>query len=241
MNDANILVERHPSWVEVVLNRPHRKNAVTGPLVGELRAALRAVAEEPGTPVVVLRGASGAFCSGLDLKEFNADPQPEWVPGFQGQWAALHRDLYSFPGFIVGALEGFAINAGAALAFACDFLVVAEDSFLHVGELRMGRQAPINIAWLYLRGGRRAITEVALRAERIPGPDLARMGLAHAVVPGPEVLDCARSLAARLAEITPAAIAEMKQSLRRLEAADGVADPFAIALGVPGSSAREGS
>jgi enoyl-CoA hydratase len=220
---ALVLVERGDAYVEIALNRPERRNAVTGPLVAELRRAFA----DAGGATVLLRGEGGAFCSGLDLKEFNADPVPPWVAGFQGEWAGLHREIHAYPGLVVGALERFAINAGAALALSCDYLVAGEEAFLHVGEAKMGRPAPINFAWLYLRGGRRAITEVALRAERIPGPDLQRLGLAHAVVPDADVLERARTLAAELAELPAATIAVMKRTLAALERESGLADPFA--------------
>lgn len=228
-----IVVESHDSYSEVVLNRPGRRNAVTGPLVAELRQAL-ANAARTSDRVILLRGEGGAFCSGLDLKEFDAEPPPAWVAEFSTEWAALHRDLYTYPGLVVCALERFAINAGAALALACDFVVAGEQSFLHVGEAKMARPAPINLAWLFLRGGRRAITEVAIRAARVPGPDLLRLGLAHRVVPDDGVLGAARALAAELAELPGPTIAAMKRTLGALEQAPGLGDPFTLA----GAAAR---
>jgi enoyl-CoA hydratase len=51
------------------LNRPDSLNALNPRLVDDLRALLTALAGEPGTRVVVLRGAGRGFCAGLDLKE----------------------------------------------------------------------------------------------------------------------------------------------------------------------------
>ncbi|MEV6227771.1 hypothetical protein AB0L88_07755 [Saccharopolyspora shandongensis] len=48
----------------------------------------------------------------------------------------------------MGALERAAVNAGAALALACDLLVVGQQSFLMIGEASMGVAAPHNVAWL---------------------------------------------------------------------------------------------
>ena len=70
---------------EIVLNRPARRNAVTGLLAERLHAEIVAATEDDDVAVLLLRGAGGAFCSGLDLGEFRADPSPNWMPAFSGQ------------------------------------------------------------------------------------------------------------------------------------------------------------
>jgi len=95
---------RHDGWAELVLNRPERKNAITGPMGVAISECLAAVDADESIQVVLLRGAGGAFCSGLDLKEFNADPAPDWLPEFQTLWRGAHRALYYCPVPIIGAL-----------------------------------------------------------------------------------------------------------------------------------------
>ena len=107
-------------WAELILNRPERKNAITGPLGVELARQVNVLSADEDVRVILLRGAEGAFCSGLDLKEFNADPPPAWRSDFAKIWRSAHRALYNCSTPIVGALERYAINGGAALALACD-------------------------------------------------------------------------------------------------------------------------
>ena len=147
-----VLVERPSDRVaHVVLNRPERRNALTGPLADQLADALDAVHADEDVTVIVIRGAGNAFCSGLDLKEFGLDPQPDWVPKFGSKWRRVHRALFESDRIVVGALERAAVNGGAALALACDFLVAGDNSFLQVGEIQQGMAAPMNMAWLRLR------------------------------------------------------------------------------------------
>ncbi len=135
MTEHAVIIERHDNVAEVVLNRPERKNAVTGPLAAGLRDAFRELGADDTLSAIVLRGAGGAFCSGLDLKEFNADPRPEWLGDFQAVWRAAHAAIYDCPKVIVGALERFAINGGGALALSCDLLVAGRNAYLQVGEI----------------------------------------------------------------------------------------------------------
>jgi len=154
-NDA-VWVNKHREeggscWGEVILNRPERKNAIVGPLGRGLAAGIAMLDADPEVQAIVLGGAGGSFCSGLDLAAFNDSPEPEWLPDFQGIWRSAHRALFDCATPVIGAMERYAINGGAALAIACDYLIVGEEAFLQVGEVQIGMAAPYNMAWLNLR------------------------------------------------------------------------------------------
>ncbi len=229
--------EETPRIVEVVLNRPARRNALTGPLALELASAMRAITADGETTVVILRGAGGAFCSGLDLKEFSADPPADWVASFPTMWRAAHEAIFELPCILVGALERAAINGGASLALACDFLVAGDRSFLQVGEIQQGMAAPMNMAWLRLRHSEALAARVALVGDRISGPELLQLGLAHTVVADDDVLAETWALAARLAEHEPEGVRRIKLSLRRSGPAASAAEWFDRVIGAdPGGT-----
>jgi enoyl-CoA hydratase/carnithine racemase len=204
----------HEGWGELVMARPERRNALTGPMVGDLRAALAELLAG-GARVILLRGEGGSFCSGLDLDAFAAEPPPAWRDGWQAAYAGLHRELYACPAVIVGALERFAINAGASLALACDLLVAGEGAYLLIGEAARGMQAPMNIAWLRLRAAEAVAVQLALAAERVGSADLHRLGLVYRVVADAEVAAAAGELAAKLAGYPGQGLASVKAGLRR--------------------------
>lgn len=218
-NDA-VAVVGHDGWAELVLDRPERRNAITGPLGEDLAAALGRLAGDDDVRLVLLRGAGGAFCSGLDLGAFNAHPPPEWLDRFSGIWRAAHRALFDFPKPLVGALERYAINGGAALAIACDLLVTGERAYLQVGEAALGMAAPYNLAWLTLRHGEAVAARAALLGDRIAGAELERLGLAQRCVPDDQVLDECRTLCATLAGYPPGGLTRIKTALRRHAAMD---------------------
>ncbi|MEQ8860939.1 MAG: enoyl-CoA hydratase/isomerase family protein [Pseudomonadales bacterium] len=209
-----VVIERHDGWAEVILNRPERRNAITGPLGTALDAALTALSGDPEVRAVLLRGAGGAFCSGLDLKAFNADPVPDWLAEFPRIWRGAHRALFRCDKPIVGALERYAINGGAALALACDLLVSGDSDFLQVGEVTLGMAAPYNLAWLSLRHSEAVNARVALIGERLAGPELVRLGIAQSSVADDTVVEAARSLCATLAGHPAGAAARIKSTLR---------------------------
>lgn len=216
-----VLVELHGNRGELVLNRPERRNALIGPLVNQLHERLNECVNNPDCHVIIIRGAQGYFCAGLDLKEFSAEPAPDWRAQFPNDWAELHCAIYDCPKPVLGALEGFAIAGGSALAFACDFLVVGKKSFLHVAEAERGMPAPINIAWLLLRFGYSKAMRFAQLAERFYGDALVQQGVALESVQDDQVLNRTREIADRLAGFDLNSNIRIKKSVR---AATGIND-----------------
>ena len=125
-----VRLELDGAVAEIILNRPERKNAVTGPLAEAATAAVAQAEADPTVRVILLRGEGGVFSSGLDLKEFNAEPRPEWLPRFQGLWRGLHERLFACDKAVVCAMESYAINAGSALALSADYLIAGDTAFL---------------------------------------------------------------------------------------------------------------
>lgn len=204
----------HGRWAEVVLNRPERRNAINGPLGEALAAAIERAGADDGIQAVLLRGADGAFCSGLDLKAFNADPPPDWMPRFSAIWRAAHKAIFECKKPIVAALERFAINGGAALALSADLLVAGETAFLQVGEVRQGMAAPYNMAWLRLRHGENTAAQLTMTGRRFPGTELASLGIAYCAVPDDDVVTSARQLVEELAAYPDGAQARIKTLMR---------------------------
>ncbi len=236
-----VLVERPTERVaHVVLNRPERRNALTGPLADQLADTIDELNRDDSVSVIVIRGAGGAFCSGLDLKEFNLEPRPDWVADFGSKWQRVHRSLFDSDRIVVGALERAAVNGGAALALACDFLVAGETAFLQVGEIQQGMAAPMNMAWLRLRFSEALAGRIALLGDRLGGPELERLGIAHTSVADDQVVAAADELAARLAAHDPTGSRRIKASLRRTGIDETAEQWFAKALAadpLPGRAA----
>ncbi len=209
-----VTVEVHDGWASVVLNRPHRKNALTGPLVEQLRAAVDQLAADEAVAAIVLRGAEGALCSGVDLTEYQRSPQPDWVASFGENWRQANMALFRCPCPIIVALERYGINAGSALALSGDVMIAGESAFLQVGEIRQGAPMPMNAAWFQLRASHAAATRLALYGDRVPAAELFRLGLAHEVVADDGVRSRAEELAAQMASFPAGSSRQTKAVLR---------------------------
>jgi enoyl-CoA hydratase len=211
-----VRVERHGRRGELILNRPERRNALIGPMVLELRQGLAELDRDPEIGAILLRGAGGTLCAGLDLEAFSADPEPPWREHFSHNWLSLHVELFEASKPVVGALERYAIAGGSGLALACDLLVAGETSYMWVREAEFGMAAPMNVAWLQLRSGLALTNRLVMMADRVTGPELVDSGLALQSVADDQVLARAREVTDRLAGFPGAAHAPTKAMARTL-------------------------
>ena len=229
---AEILVERHGSWAEVIFNRPERRNAINLGFALALREALHTLNAEPEMRAIVLSGAGGAFCSGLDLKEFNVQPPPPWRAEFSAVWDDVHLLLMESPKVLITAVQGGAINGGAALALAGDLSVCGRSAFILVGEAQLGMPVPRNVSWLVLKHGEAVAMRLALMAERVGADDLLRLGLVTEVVDDAQVVPRAQAIAERIGSFPAPGVANTKAAIRNTASRAGALAWYQPALDV---------
>ena len=204
-----VVVRHHQSGrLDIELNRPERKNALTVPMVTQLARTFADAQDDDTVTAVLLYGAGGCFSSGLDLAEVRPGE-----PAITAAIADLHATLSGFEKPLIGALERAAVNGAAAIALACDLLVVGETSFLMVGEAEMGVAAPNNLRWLLAKFDVNQALQLTLACERQYGPDLLRRSFAYEMVPDEQVLVRATELADKIAAYPNGGGIAMKQAI----------------------------
>lgn len=229
---SEVLLERVNGVAEIILNRPARRNAITREMLIAMLNTFELLKADDSISVVILRGAEGFFCSGLDLKEIDPINPPT------ADAIAAHSALAAMPVPIVAAVEGAAINAGAALALACDLLVCGRNSYLQIKEAEMGITPPINAAWLALRYPLSIGLQLALSCRRFGGEELYRLGMALDVVEDADVLNHARDLAGRMSAFPQHGAARTKMTILRARLETGSPFESAVAAALSARSAK---
>lgn len=182
------LAEDH-RLVELVLNRPSRLNAQTAVGLRRLRSVVEDVSARPDVGVIVVRGTGRAFCAGGDL---GSETSPDGALALNDACRAL-RDA---PVPVVAAVHGAAVGAGAALALACDVVVMAEGAFFSFpfGELGLMPEGGLS-ATLATRLGTARATRVLLTGERVQAARAEAWGLVSEVVSQERLASRTRELA----------------------------------------------
>lgn len=216
----------HEGWAEIIIERPDRRNSLIPPLAGEIRNYIEQLNEDDNISAIVLRGEGGYFCSGIDLKALQADPPPPWAGKDVGDVRSMHMALYRCKKPVIAALEKFAINAGASLAFACDLIVAGETAFLQIGEIQQGVSIPMNAAWLKIKTTEFQAARLAFLGDRVKAPELLRLGLISECVSDDSVVERCNEIAATIAGYPAGAAIAIKQSLVAQRGIDSPEDFF---------------
>lgn len=173
--------------VELKLARPPA-NALDPELVGALTAAVAAAPDE-GARGIVISGAPGLFCAGLDLPHLLKLDRAA-IGAFWADFVAMMRVLADSPVPVAAAITGHSPAGGAVIALCCDYRVMADGRFrIGLNEVRVGLPLPaiLYAALAHVVGPRQA---ALLGAEgRLIDPRQAlRAGFIDAVVPPGEVV-----------------------------------------------------
>jgi enoyl-CoA hydratase len=209
-----IVYEIRDGVAEIRFNRPHRLNAVVQQLYDELNVALGLAEADRAARVVLLTGEGRAFCVGADLKEHKVGRTAfERRQYLQGEQTVCKR-LLQLKQPVVAAVNGYALGAGAELAIASDFLLMAESAQIGLPEISLGTFLGGGVTALLPRlVGLAKARELVFLGERIDGKEAVRIGLANRSFPDAGFLDAARAFARRVAGKAPIAMQLAKEQL----------------------------
>ena len=208
MNDE-VLVEVRDSVIEVTINRPEAKNAMTKAAAEAIAAAMDRLDAEDDLRCAILTGAGGTFCSGMDLKGFLKGELP--VAGARG-FGGLTSWTPKKP--VIAAVDGYALAGGMELAIACDMIVASKGAKFGVPEAKRGLVAGGGgVVQLPRLLPRQLAMELALTGDPITAERAFELGFVNAVVDGPAI-DGARALAARVVANGPLALIASKGVIR---------------------------
>lgn len=209
---SDIVTERSGSILRIQLNRPEKKNAMTGSMYVALADLLNDAAKDDSIRVVVLHGAGDSFSAGNDVADFlKNSPGPGESPQ-----ARLMNALVNFDKPIVAAVQGAAIGGGTTMLTHCDFVYAGESAkfqmpFINLGLVpEFGSSCSIPARIGHLRAAELFLLGLPFDAKRAAG-----LGLVTAVVPDEKLLETATDTAQKLAAKPAGALQASKKLLKR--------------------------
>lgn len=194
MNLVAVHPEQTGATLQITLNRPESRNAMSLQMVAELRQVLKdaeATAGQAGAVrVVVLRGAGGHFCAGADLKDMagarmramqRAEGEPDPIAQVNAEFGELCVAYARTPLAVVAVLEGTVMGGGFGLACVADVAIASETANFRLPETSLG-VVPAQIApFLVERLGYSQAKRLAVTGGRLDAAAALHMGLVHAV------------------------------------------------------------
>jgi enoyl-CoA hydratase/carnithine racemase len=188
----------------VTFDRPERLNALTFDVYADLRDLLAELPHRDGARVLVLTGAGRGFCSGGDVHEIIGALRgagPRELLDFTRMTGAVVQRLRELPLPVIASVNGVAAGAGAVIALAADFRLLARSASFAFLFTKVGLAgADMGAAYLLPRlVGLAKATELLLLGDRLDADQAAAAGLANQVVDDGELPAATAALAGRLA------------------------------------------
>lgn len=212
--DGGCLVRDEGPVRHIVLDRPHRRNALDRSLSLALLRAVVEASRDDAVRCIVLAGTGPSFCAGDDLDAVRAlaDGDAKDAPAdpvtLDCYYLRICEELVRCPKPVVALVTGAALGAGAELMCAADLRLV--DSSLAVGVPLMTFGQVGNLALLGRVIGYERLNELVLTGRVIGSAEAVHIGLAHEAH-APEALTTAGAdLARTLAAVDPGAVTAFK-------------------------------
>jgi len=236
---SSIRIERDGAVGILTLDRPGCMNAMDVEMAHAFRSAGLQLARDEAVRVVLVQGAGGVFCSGVDLRyvrEGGAASDLGYLrpagrgeaPGFGAAFQQILEYLHSgiselrrAPKPVIAAVDGVAAAGGFGIAMACDLVFASERASFEwaYGKTRLTGAESSTFLLPRLLGFRRAM-DLVLRNPRLAAARAHELGLVNEVFPTGGFDACVRAEAQRLAEGPTAAFGVAKALMNRAAGLD---------------------
>ena len=197
----------------VRMNRPDKKNALTGAMYDAMAAALEGADRSPDVRCVLIAGVPGAFSAGNDLQEFL-----HAATSGEGLGHSAIRFLHALAQCdrpLVAAVQGVAVGVGTTMLFHCDHVVAGTDARFATPFVGLGLvpEAASSLLAPRLIGQQRAFSLLVMGRPLDAATALA-CGLVSSVVAPGEVEAEAMKAAREIASLPPDAVAASRRLMR---------------------------
>ena len=209
MND--VLVEQTGPVLQILFNRPEKKNALTGAMYAAVVDAFRRADEDASIRVVLLSGVGDTFTSGNDIKDFQtraATNEPTHASPFLTALSSLAKPL-------VAAVNGAAIGVGTTMLAHADIVIAARSArfVMPFTSLGLVPEAASSLLFPRLVGHQRA-SALLLLGDPLDAETARDWGFVNQVVADEDLMNTARSVTARLAALPPASVRQTKNLIK---------------------------
>jgi len=208
-SDLATTLDGHIGVVEI--RRPPF-NYFDAELVAEVLAAFQALDAAPQCRAVVLCAEGKAFCAGANFS-------PSGGGLDRAKAAAIYRGavgLFETRKPVVVAVQGPAVGGGLGVAMVGDFRVAGPKTRFHANFAQLGLHCGFGLSVTLPRQiGEAHAARMLLSGWKVDGETAVRIGLADRLAPAEKVRETAMEVAAEIAACAPAAVQDMRASLRR--------------------------
>lgn len=199
-----------PTGVAIItLHRPEAKNALNLVLRKALADAVTQATNDTTVKAIVVTGGEKVFAAGADVREFaTATTTDMYLRRIEQYW----QPLVDCPKPMIAAVNGFALGGGCELAMHTDIIIAGEGAKFGQPEVKLGLMPGAGGTQRLIRAvGKFKAMRLLLTGDMLSAEQAYDMGLVSDVVPDDTTLTTAITLAEKIAQYSPIAVAQIKE------------------------------
>ncbi len=205
MHEPILIREDKDAVATLTLNAPGSLNVLSEAMLAALQAEFDALAQDPRTRVVILKGAGKAFCAGHDLKEMTRarageDGGKAYFKTLFETCSKMMLSIRALPQPVIAQVHGIATAAGCQLVATCDMAVADVDARFGVNGVNIGLFCSTPMVALSRNISRKKTFEMLTTGRFLSADDAAREGLVNHVAASGELDAETQKLAQAVAE-----------------------------------------
>lgn len=186
--NTGVRSELHPGGLAIlILDSPQTLNALSLPMVRELRTCLQAWAHDPSVRAVVLRGEGAkSFCAGGDVKKValsKLDMGSSYTRDFFFNEYTTDYLIHVYPKPILVLAHGLVLGGGLGLLSGAKIRVLSTDAQLGMPEILIGLYPDVGASYFLSRLPLGLGEFLGWTAARLNARSSVELGLADFLVP----------------------------------------------------------
>ncbi|MGB7337176.1 MAG: crotonase/enoyl-CoA hydratase family protein [Salaquimonas sp.] len=195
------------------MNRPLKKNAITGEMYAEMAAGLKKAAEMDKIRCTLILGTPGAFSSGNDIADFMQIA----MSGERGSMAVFDflEQIIMASKPVIAGVDGLAIGVGTTMLMHCDYVIASEHSTFKTPFVDLGLvpEAGSSLIAPRIMGHHNAFAMLAM-GETFTAQEAQRVGLVHRVCKDENLEKYAHQVAENISAKPPEALKISRDLIR---------------------------
>lgn len=208
----NTLIVEQGRISTITINRPERRNSLTGELLEELTDALWTLDRSDEVRVIILKGMGKGFCAGAELDSLIPGESIMDSKKNKGGLIKVLTAMSKIGKILIAQVHGFALAGGFGLATSPELTIVAEDTLLGLPEIKRGLFAYNVMNPISRLMPRKFLLEMLFTGENISPRQALAWGLVNRVVAADKLEAETMKLAEKIASYSPATIRLGKES-----------------------------
>lgn len=209
---GQIIEEIRDGIMQVTINRPEKKNALTVAMYSALTEAIMRGEQDPAVKIILISGAGGNFTSGNDLQDFlDTPPRDMESPVF-----VFMNTISRAEKPIIAAVTGLAVGIGTTMLLHCDLVYAGSGARFLLPFVNLGLNPEAGSSFLLpLLAGYHRAAELLFLGEPFSADRAREIGLVNAVCDDSEVLNFAMAQAKKIIEKPQISVRLTKRMLKK--------------------------